>query len=166
MISHTPEFFNFLIRKDFDWDSIAEEMSDRLMEDEFNSDIAEHALDIAFKLYPDGSDSDSELMDIRHEFVSEFMEHCRCEYVKQCAGNLGMFTREEAKNNADIQAAEAVKFWKKQLENQADKFRSMSCYEFSQWKLDQDIKEEPIPQDSEDEVWEQMRANNNHSQDI
>ena len=158
MTDHTPEFFNFLIRKDFDWNSIFEEMSDRLMEDEFNSDIAEAALDIAFKLYPDGSDTESELMELRHTFVSDFMEHCRCEYIKQCASNLGMFTREEAQNNADIQAKEAVKFWKNKIEHQADKFRNMSCYEFSQWKLEQNGKEEDMPDDSEDELWKQMEA--------
>ena len=182
MADHTPEFFNFLIRKDFDWNSIFEEMSDRLMEDEFNSDIAEAALDIAFKLYPDGSDSESELMEIRHTFVSDFMEHCRCEYIKQCAENLGMVTKEEADNRANAQAKEAVKFWKNKLDVQADNFRNMSSYQFSAWKLDQDLEEHwtdnderhdmdyfdpceldihydssnKIPQDSEDETWEQM----------
>ena len=185
-VEHTPEFFNFLIRKDFCWEDIIQEMSDRLMEDEFNSDIAEKALDIAFELYPDGSDTHEELMELRHTFVSDFMEHCRCEYVMQSAGNLGMFTREEAQNNADIQAKEAVKFWKNKLQVQADNFRNMSGYQFSQWKLDNinDQLEEfhskedyfdpceldvhydsksRIPQDSEDECWEQMRANEQSS---
>ena len=62
-MDHSKEFFEFLLRKDFCWDSIFEEMSDRLMEDEFNSPIAEKALDIAFELYPDGSDKENELME-------------------------------------------------------------------------------------------------------
>ena len=177
MADHSKEFFGFLIRKDFDWDSIFEEMSDRLMEDEFNSPIAEKALDIAFDLYPDGSDTNDELMEKRHEFVSDFMEHCRCEYIKQCAENLGMVTIDKAQENADAQTKFAVKVYKDRLELQADNFRNMSCYRFSQWKLEQsnnhkmndefdpcdldihyDNSSERVPQDSEDEAWEQMMA--------
>ena len=185
MADHSKEFFGFLIRKDFDWDSIFEEMSDRLMEDEFNSPIAEKALDIACDLYPDGSDTEDELMEKRHEFVSDFMEHCRCEYIKQCAENLGMVTIEKAQENADAQTKFAVKVYKDRLDLQADNFRNMSSYQFSAWKLDQDMNEvnedenyfDPceldihydstsrIPQDSEDECWEQMKVMQKNIQD-
>lgn len=174
MSDHSKEFFEFLIRKDFDWPTIFEEMSDRLMEDEFNSPVAEHALDIAFDLYPDGSDTNDELMDKRHEFVSDFMEHCRCEYIKECAENLGMVSIAKAQENADAQTKFAVKVYKDRLELQAENFRNMSAYQFSQWKLEQmnhhkmdevTITESTgkqvtkrVPQDSEDEAWEQLMA--------
>ena len=143
-----------------DWPSIFEEMSDRLMEDEFNSPIAEAALDIAFDLYPDGSDTNDELMEKRHEFVSDFMEHCRCEYIKECAENLGMVTIDKAQENANAQTKMAVGVYKNRLELQAENFRNMSCYRFSQWKLEQsnNHKMDRVPQDSEDEAWEQLEA--------
>ena len=157
------EFFSFILSKHFDWQEINQEMSDRLMEDEFNSTIAEEALDIAFDVYPDGSDIENELMDKRHEFVSDFMEYCRCEYIKECAGNMGMISLKASNEKANLQAAEATKFWKAQVERQAKNFRNMSSYQFSNWKLDyDDVKEyrddvmDYMPQDSEDEAWEQL----------
>ena len=178
------KFFEFLLRKDFDFPSIEQDLSDRWREDEFNCEYAEAALDIAFDLYPDGSEDNDSLMDKRHEFVSEFLEHMRCEVVKKWAGNLGMVTIAKAQENANAQAEEVSKMWKRRIDLQADNFRKMSCYEFSQWKMDAIDKEQKanaeritqdhfdpceldihydnssdrIPQDSEDEAWEQMKA--------
>lgn len=150
MASFTSEnFLDFIMKKHFDFCSIEEEMSDRLIEDEFNSDIAEQALDIAFDLYPDdqpGKDND-DLMDLRHEFVSSFMEYARSEVTKKWASNLGMITKEEAITRGNLQASEAVKHWKLKAERQYNdgfddgvnetlkKHRKMSAYQFSAWKL-------------------------------
>ena len=152
-------FFEFLLRKEFDFPSIEQDLSDRWREDEFNCEYAEKALDIACDLYPDGSEDNDSLMDKRHEFVSEFLEYMRCAVTKKWAENLGMVKISKAQENANAQAEEVSKMWKRRIELQADNFRNMSCYEFSQWKLDQDIKESDYtPQDSEDEAWEQMKA--------
>ena len=157
------EFFNFLLRKELDFSSIQQDLSDRWTEDEYNCEYAEAALDIAFSVYPDGSMPENDLMDNRHEFVSEFLEHMRSEVVKVWAKNLGMMTKEESDDKANTQAAEASKFWKAQIERQAQNFRKMSSYQFSNWKLDyDDVKEyrddvmDYMPQDSEDEAWEQL----------
>ena len=159
------QFYNFIINKHFCWEDIIQEFSDRLMEDEFNSPIAEQALDIAFDVYADGTDDENELIEKRHEFVSDFMEYLRCDYIKQSAGNLGMVSAQEATDKANLQAKEATKYWKAKLEKQASNFRNMSSYEFSNWKLNYDsVKEyrddvtDYMPQDSEDEAWEQMRV--------
>lgn len=161
-MSNNKQFFNFLLRKEFDFSEIMQDLSDRWREDEFNCEYAEKALDIAFDLYPDGSESEDSLMDKRHEFVSDFLEHMRCEVTKTWAENLGMVTIDKAQENANAQAAEAVKIYKKQLELQAENFKNMSCYRFSQWKLEQSNhhKMDRVPQDSEDECWEQMAAMN------
>ena len=155
------KFFDFLLRKEFDFAEIMQDLSDRWREDEFNCQYAEKALDIAFDLYPDGSsDSQDVLMDQRHEFVSDFLEHMRCEVTKTWAENLGMVTIAKAQENANAQAEEVSKMWKRRIDLQAENFRNMSCYRFSQWKLEQsnNHKMDRVPQDSEDEAWEQMKA--------
>ena len=121
--------FDFVIRKEIPFESIEQEMADRLEEDEFNSDIAEKALDLACGLYPErpGVDID-ETIDKRHTFVSEFMEYCREEVTKKWASNLGMFTREEAQNNVETQRKICKEYW-------INKFKKMSAYQFSAWKL-------------------------------
>ena len=192
----TPNFLDFIVRKHFAFEEIEQEMSDRLIEDEFNSDIAEQALEIAFDLYPDdqvGKDND-DLMDLRHEFVSEFMEYVRSEVVKKWASNLGMYTKDEAQSNVDTQREACKIYWEKKVNTAYDdgvndtfkKFRKMSSYQFSAWKLgvkpddpeqdrimeqvedsvfydakygeDDTLPSEYQPQDSEDECWEQMRV--------
>lgn len=159
-------FFEFLLRKDFDFPSIEQDLSDRWREDEFNCEYAEAALDIACDLYPDGSEDNDSLMDKRHEFVSEFLEYMRCAVVKKWAENLGMVKIAKAQENANAQAEEVSKMWKRRIELQAKNFSEMSCYQFSQWKLDyekvknphKDLEDIRQPQDSEDEAWEQMKA--------
>ena len=181
-------FFDFILRKHMDFDEIQQDFSDRLTEDEYNTDYAEAALDVAFDIFPEGPGKDeNDVMDNRHEFVGEFLEYIRCEVIKKWAKNLGMMTKEEADHKANAQAAFVTQ-----------RFKNMSSYEFSAWKLnvpandktqerimeqvedsvfydakygeDDNLPSEYEPQDSEDECWEQMiaqqRANNNHSQDI
>lgn len=171
-MDNNKQFFDFLLRKEFCFDEIMQDLSDRWREDEFNCEYAEKALDIACDLYPDGSESEDALMDKRHEFVSDFLEHMRCEVTKTWASNLGMVTIEKAQENANAQAAEAVKMYKKQIELQAKNFRNMSAYQFAEWKLSYDAfpkmenpnpfgpmpSEDHIVQDSEDEAWEQLMA--------
>ena len=159
-------FFEFLLRKEFDFPSIEQDLSDRWREDEFNCEYAEKALDIACDLYPDGSEDNDSLMDKRHEFVSEFLEYMRCAVTKKWAKNLGMVKISKAQENANAQAEEVSKMWKRRIELQAENFFNMSCYQFSEWKLDYDRTKNPHkdledirqPQDSEDEAWEQMEA--------
>lgn len=199
-IKLNPEFFDFIVRKEIPYESLEEDFHNFSGEDSFNSDVAEKALEIAFSLYPDeSSDNEDDLMDKRHEFVNEFLEYARCLVVKTWAENLGMVTIEKAQENANAQTAFAVKVYKDRLELQAENFRNMSSYQFSKWKLEQTnhhkmenpnpfgpmpaedheitmtestgkVVTKRVPQDSEDEAWEQMvafqRANFNHYQDI
>jgi len=189
-------FFDFIIRKDIPFECLEEDFANFAGEDSFNSEVAEKALEIAFELYPDdqvGKDND-DLMELRHEFVDEFLEHARCEVVKKWASNLGMYTKEEAQSNVDTQRKVCKEYWtnvfnKKMAENSLNdynagydegvndtlkKFRNMSSYAHSKWKREGDpvpMKDDSSPseyqpQNSEDEAWEQMRAMNNHHQDI
>lgn len=180
----TKHFFEFVIAKHIPMESLEEDAPYFMGEDSFNSDTAEAALNLAYDLYPEKPGEDeSDTMEKRHEFVSEFLEHARCEVVKKWASNLGMLTKEEADAKANAQAAFAVQ-----------KFKNMSAYQFSAWKLgvpandkdnekimesveddifydakygnefdpcDLDItidNSSRVPQDSEDEAWEQMMA--------
>ena len=82
--------FNFLLRKDICFESVEQHYSDLWLEDEFNSDLAEKALDIACEIYQEKPGEDlNDTIDKRHEFVSEFLEHCRNEVVRKWACNLG-----------------------------------------------------------------------------
>jgi len=204
----TPSFFEFVIAKHIPFESLEEDFANFAGEDSFNSEIAEAALDLAFDLYPDdqvGKDND-ELMELRHEFVDEFLEYARCEVIKKWAGNLGMYTKEQAQSNVDTQVQVSKEYWSKKVDkayndgfdegvnDTLNKFRKMSSYKFSAWKLgapgkdkenekimenvedsvfyetkygkDDNLPSEYQPQDSEDECWEQMRAMNNHHHDI
>lgn len=122
-------FFDFIIRKEIPFECLEEDFANFAGEDSFNSEVAEKALDIAFELYPDkpGEDED-DTMDKRHEFVSEFLEYARCEVVKKWAKNLGMSTQEQVKQHITNQAEISKEYWQR-------KFKRMSCYEFSAWKL-------------------------------
>ena len=192
-------FFEFVIAKHIPFETLEEDFANFAGEDSFNSEVAEAALELSFDLYPDdqvGKDND-DLMDLRHEFVDEFLEYARCEVIKKWAGNLGMFTKEEVKARINDQVQISKEYW-------TNKFKKMSSYQFSAWKLGvpADDKEQDrimeqvedsvfydakypdeereviistvaegqktirVPQDSEDECWEQMRAMNNHHQDI
>ena len=157
------------------------EMSDRLIEDQFNSSTAENFLDTAFDMFPDGPGLDTDdLMDKRHELVSAAMDHLTNIVIKKWATNLGMVNKKdyESKEIADLRVKQVY-----------DHFRSLSAYQFSEWKLGNPtqfnpksdvgaefkIKESILndaidqlddkykdvtrqPQDSEDEAWEQMKA--------
>ena len=155
-------FYSFIISKHFCWQDISQEFSDRLMEDEFNSPIAEEALDIAFDVYPDGSDEENELMEKRHEFVSDFMEYCRCEYIRETAGNLDMVNRSEYEKQSIADARVSIHGKASYYRGRRDamnEFAKISGYAFSKWKLQwKGGFEEKIPQDSEDEAWEQLKA--------
>ena len=164
-MENNKQFFSFLLRKEFDFSEIMQDLSDRWTEDEYNCEYAEAALDIAYDIYPDGSMDENALMDKRHEFVSEFLEYMRSETVKQWASNLGMVTIKKAQENANAQSEEACKYWKRKIELQAENFAKMSAYQFSAWKLDyadaktyRDNPMDYMPQDSEDEAWEQLMA--------
>ena len=144
------KFFDFVIRKEIPFESIEQEMSDRLMEDEFNSDIAEKALDVACEIYEEKPGEDlNDTIEKRHEFVSEFMEYCREEVTKKWASNLGMFTKEEAQNNVDTQRKICKEYW-------TSKFKKMSAYQFSAWKLGvtpNDKEQERIMEQVEDSIF-------------
>ena len=108
-------FFDFILRKHFDFSELEQDFSDRWNEDDYNTDYAENALEVACDLFPDGKGLDEDdLMDNRHEFVSEFIDHVKSEITIKWARNLGMITKEEAAKKANDQTAEAIKFWKKQ----------------------------------------------------
>ena len=115
-------FFEFILSKHMDFSEIEQDFSDRLCEDEYNTDYAEAALDVAFDLFPDAPGQDENtLMDNRHEFVGEFLEYVRSEVTKKWARNLGMLTAEEAREKANMQAEEACKYWKNKINESYDK---------------------------------------------
>ena len=158
-----PDFLDFLVRKEFDWTSIVQEFSDRLIEDEYNSEIAEKALEISYDLFPDGSDNENDLMDKRHEFVSAFMEYCRCDFIKQQARNLDMVDRKdyESKKIADARVSIHGKAqYYRGIRDSERSFHKMSAYGFSAWKLRYKggFQDENIAHDSEDETWDAMIA--------
>ena len=230
----TPNFFEFVIAKHIPFETLEEDFANFVGEDSFNSETAEAALELAFDLYPDdqaGKD-DEDQMELRHNFVDEFLEYARCVVIKKWASNLGMYTKEQAQSNVDTQVQVSKEYWTKKIDLARErsyndgfddgvnetlkKHRKMSSYQFSAWKLgvkpndpeqdrimeqvedsvfynakypddefdpcdldvtidnssmkDDTLPSEYQPQDSEDECWEQMiaqqRANNNHSQDI
>ena len=166
------DFFRFLESKQLPLDEYEEEMSDMLC-DQFNTGLAEAALDVSFDLFPEkpGEDEDT-TFDKRHEFVSEYMDYAQNEIIKKWASNLGMIDVKKSQENANAQGELVSKIIHK-------RFKDMSSYEFSQWKLtgkntspgmaDDTMPSEYEPQDSEDEAWEQMRvfqASQSHSQDL
>lgn len=171
-MQNCKKFFDFLIRKEIPFECLEEDFPNFIGEDSFNSDIAEKALEISYSLYPDGSDTEDELMEKRHQFVDEFIEYARCEVVKKWAENLGMVTIDKAQENANAQTAFAVKVYKDRIQHQAERFASMSSYEHSKWKMEYNNKDHEVtistvgegtktirvPQDSEDEAWEQLMA--------
>ena len=166
-------FMDFIMRKHFAFEDVFQELSDILIEDEFNTSTAESALDISFDLFPDvpGEDLD-DTFDKRHEWVSTFMEYAKTEVIKKMATNCGMITLEASNKKANDQGELVSKIIH-------ERFKNMSSYEFSRWKLtgkntspgmaDDTMPSEYEPQDSEDEAWEQMRvfqASQSHSQDL
>ena len=68
-------------------------------------------------------------MDKRHEFVSNFIEYCRSEVIKKWASNLGMITPSQSMKSGDLRCKEIY-----------NRFRNMSCYGFSQWKMNESNK--------------------------
>lgn len=159
-------FFEFVIAKHIPFESLEEDFANFAGEDSFNSEVAEAALELAFELYPDdqpGKDND-DLMDLRHEFVSEFLEHARCEVIKKWASNLGMFTKEQAQSNVDTQREVSKEYWTKKHDKELNlarercyndgiddgtrmtikKFSKMSSYAFSKWKLEHQALEQKI----------------------
>ena len=141
-------FFEFILRKHMDFSEIEQDFSDRIMEDEYNTDYAEAALDVAFDLFPEGPGKDeNDVMDNRHEFVSEFINYIHNQVTIKWARNLGMITKEEAAQKANDQAAEVARSYKLRAERRyldgvddgkteaGFEFAQMSGYAFSKWKL-------------------------------
>ena len=166
----SPHFFEFVITKHIPFESLEEDFANFAGEDSFNSEIAEAALELAFDLYPDdqpGKDND-DLMELRHNFVDEFLEHARCEVIKKWAGNLGMYTKAEAQANVDTQVQVSKEYWSKKVDkayndgwddavnDTLNKFRKKSAYQFSAWKLGakgNDKDQERIMEQVEDSIF-------------
>ena len=140
MSFNNDNFMDFILRKHFDLSEIEQDLSDRWREDEFNCYIAEQALDIACDLYPDdqpGEDDDT-LMDKRHVWVADFLEFVRSEVIRKWAINLGM----KPSNAITSETHNLI------LDTVIKNYKKKCCC----------CCKNRVPQDSEDEAWEQLKA--------
>ncbi len=117
------ELFDFILTKDLDLASIEQNMSDLLIEEQYNSAAAEAALEIAHGLYNVDGACENDVMDNCHEFVSDLMQHAHDQIIMQWAKNLGMVHKNEKIQEGNLRVSEELK-----------RFKNMSLEDFHAWK--------------------------------